>query len=279
MRRKLFCEYNAFTYWLSTQLRCAMRRTQWGRMRGRWAGEIGESRLPVLAYEHQSLIRRQLGGVDAELQNNKARNLALAAKKFDGLLIRPGETLSFWRTHGRSTRAKGYLDGLVLRNGKLTRGTGGGMCQFTNLLHWMVLHSPLTVTEHHHHARFDLFADDDRHVPFGTGTSIQYNYIDYQLENRTDQTFQLVMEVTDTHLCGQLRCERPLGVRYDVVERNAYFARETDGVYRYNEVYRSTTDERTGERDEQLLLRNRALVMYDTALIPREKFKATQTPA
>ena len=27
----------------------------------------------------------------------------------------------------------------------------------TNLIHWMVPHSPLTITEHHHHGRFDLF--------------------------------------------------------------------------------------------------------------------------
>ncbi len=33
------------------------------------------------------------------------------------------------------------------------------MCQFTNLLHWMALHSPLTVTEHHRHSGLDLFPD------------------------------------------------------------------------------------------------------------------------
>jgi vancomycin resistance protein VanW len=28
---------------------------------------------------------------------------------------------------------------------------GGGLCQFTNLLHWVALHSPLEIAEHHHH--------------------------------------------------------------------------------------------------------------------------------
>ena len=56
-------------------------------------------------------------------------------------------------------------------------------CQLSNLLHWMVLHSDLTITEHHHHDRFDLFPDDGRQVPFGMGTSIVYNYLDYRVTN------------------------------------------------------------------------------------------------
>lgn len=55
------------------------------------------------------------------------------------------------------------------------------MCQFTNLIHWLILHSPLDIIEHHHHNRFDLFPDHNKKIPFGTGTSIMYNYIEYVL--------------------------------------------------------------------------------------------------
>lgn len=80
--------------------------------------------------------------------------------------------------------------------------------QFSNLIHWMVLHAPLTITEQHHD-QFDLFPDFGRQVPFGTGTSIFYNYLDYRFHNDTEQTYQLLVHTTPTHLCGELRTDAP----------------------------------------------------------------------
>ena len=50
----------------------------------------------MLLYGHKSLIRRRLGNVDMRLRENKAVNLALAAPKINGILIKPGEIFSFW---------------------------------------------------------------------------------------------------------------------------------------------------------------------------------------
>jgi vancomycin resistance protein VanW len=58
--------------------------------------------LPVIIYQHKSLIRRQLGKVDMTLQNNKAVNLSLAAPKIFGVLIRPGETFFFVAFSGQN---------------------------------------------------------------------------------------------------------------------------------------------------------------------------------
>lgn len=88
------------------------------------------------------MIRRKLGNVHMDLQENKAVNLSLAAPKVTGILIRPGETFSFWHLVGSLSPKKGYLEGLAISNGEPKRGTGGGMCQFTNLIHWMILHTP-----------------------------------------------------------------------------------------------------------------------------------------
>ena len=43
----------------------------------RFAKERTEDSLPVLVYQHKSLIRRRLGNVNMQLQENKATNLAL----------------------------------------------------------------------------------------------------------------------------------------------------------------------------------------------------------
>ncbi len=58
--------------------------------------------LPALIYGHKSLIRRRLGQVDMELQENKAVNLALAAPRVNGVFIQPGQTFSVRRLVSRS---------------------------------------------------------------------------------------------------------------------------------------------------------------------------------
>ena len=62
-----------------------------------FAKERTEDLLPIIVYRHNSLIRRRLGNVNMQLQENKATNLALAVKHIDGLVIHPGETFSVWK--------------------------------------------------------------------------------------------------------------------------------------------------------------------------------------
>jgi len=274
MPRKLLCEYGPLAYRISRLKVCAVRSAQNLLRREAIARAIQPEPLPVLVYRYKSLIRRQLTLVDMRLQNNKAQNLSLAAPKINGVLIRPGETFSFWALVGSSTARKGYLPGLTLRQGEAREGIAGGMCQFTNLLHWIALHSPLMITEHHHHDGYDLFPDYGRQLPFGCGTSIQHNNLDYRLKNDTQNTFQLLVWVTDTHLCGELRAQRPLPCRYHIIETCSRFVREPDGIYRCNTVERRVTDAATGKLLEQTVIRrSHALVMYDESHIPPEKIE------
>ncbi|MDR3207193.1 MAG: VanW family protein, partial [Oscillospiraceae bacterium] len=156
MGRRLFCEISPFTYELSVWKQRSQRYLRWLLSWRRYARAKAAQSLPLVVYTHASLIRRTLGQVNMTLQENKAVNLALSAPRVDGVLIRPGETFSFWRLVGRTTKRRGYRDGLTLAGGKTAQGVGGGLCQFTNLLHWLALHSPLTVSEYHHHDQYDL---------------------------------------------------------------------------------------------------------------------------
>ena len=179
-----------------------------------------EEELPNIVKSHSSLLLRKLAGVDMKLQENKVTNIRLACQKINGLIIQPGETFSFWRTLGPAGKKQGYQEGLVISNGKLLKGYGGGLCQMANMVHWLVLNSPLEVTELHHHTDA-IFPDDRRRVPFGTGTSVFYNYIDYRFYNNTDQNVQLLVWVADGLLNGELRSERPFPCRYKLVESKA----------------------------------------------------------
>lgn len=188
----------------------------------------------------------------------------------DGILIRPGETFSFWRLVGEPSSKRGFQPGVVIFDDRAETGVGGGLCQFTNLLHWMALHSPLSIVEHHHHSGLDLFPDFKRQIPFGTGTSIVWNFLDYRLRNDTGITFQSRVRTDDEHLRGELRADAPLDQKFHVGEEDGWFYEALDPqtgtlqVRRHNIVSRSTRDKRTGNIvASETLLENDALVVYD----------------
>ena len=200
-----------------------------------------------------------------ELQENKAKNLSIAAPKIDGILIYPKEVFSFWELVGKCKASMGYKKGVTISNSKVSSGIGGGMCQLSNLIHWMVLHSPLEIIEHHHHDGFDLFPDYNRKVPFGTGTSITYNYLDYRFLNSTDNVYQLCIYVNDNELCGELRSQNPTEFEYEIRTENERFIKEDGTVYRVGNVYRKCIDKNTSKvLWDRCIRKNYAKVMYDT---------------
>ena len=266
MPRRLFCEISPLTYKISTEKCRIVRKVHDVLSTEKFAREKQTEPLSVVIYRHNSLIRRTLGNVRMDLQENKAVNLSIAAPKVDGVLIRPGETFSFWHLVGRTGTKNGYKMGLTISNGQASEGVGGGLCQFTNLIHWMILHTPLKITEHHHHDALDLFPDYKRMIPFGTGTSICYNYLDYRFFNPTENTYQLLTWVTEQYLCGELRAEKRQEYTYHIKAEDEYFSLEDDGVYRNGAVYRTIIDPSSGNAVEKELIRqNHALVAYDTS--------------
>ena len=54
--------------------------------------------------------------------------------------------------------------------------------------------------------------------------------------------------------------------------REAYFKEEADGIYRYNKIYRRQFDKTTGNLlKEELIIENRAKVMYDKSYVENRK--------
>ncbi len=227
-----------------------------------WVSDRASDDLPVRIKSHKSLLLRQLGESEMWMQHNKVNNLRIASESIDGLLVRPGETFSFCKGVGNATRRRGFVEGMRLSNGEARSGVGGGLCQLANLLHWMFLHSELTVTERSEHS-FDPFPDNGRVLPWGVGCSIVYNYVDLQVRNDTDATFQLRTRVGDRHLEGRLLADREMTYSYKVYAANEGFFRIGDEVFRRNEIWRSVVDRRTGNRvGEELVKKNCALVKY-----------------
>ena len=270
-QRKLFCEYGPICYRISLKKEALRRRVGDWQRRTRFAGKRQADSLPAVVKGHRSPMLRQLHGVDLALQENKRQNMALAVPCVDGVLVAPGETFSFWNLVGPPTAQRGYREGLAIGTGRFYSAVGGGLCQLANLIHYLALNSPLTVSELHHHSDA-LFPDERRRVPFGTGTSIFYPHVDYRFRNDTDQTVQLRVWLEGDDLCGELRAERPFLRRYRLTEEGHRYVQEGEDWFRVSRVYREVLDRSTGEvLSREPVLDNHSRVMYDPALIPQEE--------
>lgn len=194
-------------------------------------------RLPAIVARHQSVLRRPLGESDPRLQEQKIVNLRQAISCLDGLIIRPGEVFSLWSAVSKPTYAKGYVDGMLLANGEVITGVGGGLCQLSNFLFWIMLHAPMRVIERYHHS-MDVFPDSGRTLPFGSGATVLYNFVDLKMQNVSDQPLQLKLWLTDKHLKGTLRTVKPFPNKFHLHERNHAFCRYQGRYFRYNELWR-----------------------------------------
>ncbi len=223
-------------------------------------------RLEHLIFRHRSMLLRPLKDVEMYLQHNKVTNLRLALDRIDGVVIRPRETFSVWRLIGRPTARRGFLDGLVLHNGRIEKGIGGGLCQLGNLLYWMALHSPLTIAERYRHG-FDVFPDINRTIPFACGATLAYNYIDLQLRNDTPHTYQIRLRLDDEYLYGELLSNTPPESSFEVFETDHLIKLQPWGGYtRHNRIWQRTTSLIDGLIDERLVTENHAIMMYEPLL-------------
>lgn len=240
----------------------AKRRAKWLTMRKYFAKERKGEPLPCLQFTHRTPLLRKLRDVDMVLQYNKITNLKLAVEKINGVVIKPGQIFSFWYLVGKTSAKKGYKEGMILKSGRVDKGIGGGMCQMTNLIYWMTLHTPLTVIERHRHG-YDVFPDSGRTQPFASGATCFYPHLDLMIRNDTDRPYQLVVQVGEEYLTGAWLSTKDPDCYYEIHERNHEMRAEFWGGYsRHNELYRQKFDLEGRFLSEDFITANDAIMMY-----------------
>ncbi len=239
---------------------------QWCFSRKKWAKTHTEHALEELVFRHETPLIRKLKDVDMWMQRNKVNNLTIASRRLNKIVLRPGETFSFWRLTGKPTGRKGYLEGMLLSHGKVIGAIGGGLCQLSNLIYWSALHTPLAVIERHRH-NYDVFPDSNRKLPFGSGATCAYNYIDLQIYNGTNQPYQLLIHLTDSQLVGEWHTDQKPNHIYEVYEKEHWITQEYWGDYvRHNLIYRKVYNAQKELIDDQYVTENHSIMMYQPLL-------------
>ena len=224
-------------------------------------------------YETKSKLLNENTGFDMIYQENKIFNLKLAAKALNGLLIKPSETFSFWQAVRYADKHIPYRDGLTVINGKLVTSPGGGLCQMSNLLFWVFLHSPLTILERHTHKvkEFPTLRNDE---PEGVDATVSEGWLDLKVKNETDVTFQLCIGFDEENILGSLYADREMACMYKVESKDLCYFRKDGKIFEKIRIYRSELAPDTHEiLSEYLLYENLCEIGYqlpkDTTIVEK----------
>jgi vancomycin resistance protein VanW len=238
--------------------------------------ESDRSRFSFVLAEHRSPLRRP-GHCDEKMQRGKERNVALAAKRIDGVVIEPFRIFSYHHAVGRPSRTRGFVEGRELHDGRLLHGVGGGCCQIANLMYWLAACAGMRIVERHRHS-FDLYPDQNRTVPFGSGATVYYNFADLRFENPLSQPAMLRLWVESGELRGEVRAESDPGIRVEVYESEHHFTREGDQWIRENRLRRRILASDGRVLLDHELSHNRGVVLYDPRPTSEEARCSAQSP-
>jgi len=111
---------------------------------------------------------------------NRRHNIEVGAAAVNGTLIKPGEEFSLIKTLGEIASSTGYLQELVIKDGKTIPEYGGGLCQIGTTVFRATVNSGLPVTMRQNHSYRVSYYE-----PAGTDATIYDPWPDYRFVNDT----------------------------------------------------------------------------------------------
>lgn len=198
---------------------------------------VGEVRAPIAR-----------AGAHPQLEAGKRHNVRLAATAFHGVVVAADRPLSFWRTLGPATAARGFTWGMELRSGCAVPAIGGGLCLLSNALFAIAVEQGWRIHERHGHS----MALADRHALDAT---VAYPYVDLRIAPRAG-TAVLDVGVRGDVLVVAVR-GAPSALRVELAREQ-----RDDGHHRDTRIRRRVYDDRALVED--------ALIVDDHQRIPAE---------
>ncbi len=213
-------------------------------------------------FTHKTRLIREYPEPWYTLQYNKIDNLALIIPNFDNIVLPPNKKFSFWKIGGRTSSRKGFKEGMTLIDGQVSKSIGGGLCQLSNALFWAALHSGFDIVERHRHS-MDIFPDTHRDIPFGSGATIFYNYVDLIFKNNLKNNYLFHIYLDDEFLHVEIYSDKKPDLHYKVVEENHTYIKENEKTFRVNELFRLHINNNGDIVRKELICKNKGLVLYD----------------
>jgi vancomycin resistance protein YoaR len=126
--------------------------------------------------------------------SGRDHNIRLAATKFDGLVIPPGETFSFNHYLGEVTAKAGYDESYITAGEQLEMGIGGGICQVSTTAFRAAFWGGYPITERWYHGQrvgyYEL-----RGGGVGMDATVYSPYVDLKFSNDRETPLLIETEV------------------------------------------------------------------------------------
>ncbi|WP_394836233.1 VanW family protein [Pendulispora rubella] len=110
-------------------------------------------------------------------QSRRGQNIDNAALKLDGLVLSPGELVSFNDVVGERSEENGFQKSWEIFKGEMVEGVGGGTCQVASTVHAAAFFAGLDIVERLPHSRPSAY------IPMGLDATVVYPVVDMKLRN------------------------------------------------------------------------------------------------
>jgi vancomycin resistance protein YoaR len=111
------------------------------------------------------------------LDPNRSKNIEVAASRLDGVVLAPGELVSFNEAVGARTEQNGFRPAPEIYKGEMVRGIGGGTCQVSSTFHAAAMHAGFDVVERYPHSR------PSGYISLGLDSTVSWPSVDLKLRN------------------------------------------------------------------------------------------------
>lgn len=200
----------------------------------------GESALISLHYtdpeiaDEDAYFQDILGHCETPHGDNENRNgnLRKACGMLDGLVLQPGQELSYNEALGPRTKELGWLPAPAYSGTKLVDSPGGGICQVSSTLYLASVYSELTIVERRNHGY------PVSYIPLGMDATVSWGFADLKIRNDSPMPVKIQAEESD----GYVRISI-LGT--ETRDYNVEMSYTVGG--RYVRTYMSKIDKETGE--------------------------------
>lgn len=146
--------------------------------------------------EDTVLFRDVLGECQTPHSNNENRttNLRLACKQLNGVVLNPGDTLSYNETVGKRTKERGFLPAPAYSGHELVDSIGGGVCQVSSTLYYCSLLSDMEIVSRVNHGY------SVNYIALGMDATVNWGGPDFQFKNNTNYPIKIEAEVSDGYV-------------------------------------------------------------------------------
>jgi len=167
-------------------------------------------------------------------QKRRGQNIDVGAGKLDGVVLSPGELVSFNGIVGDRSEENGFQRSWEIFKGEMVEGVGGGTCQVASTFHAAAFFGGLEILERLPHSRPSAY------IPMGLDSTVVWPAVDLKLRNPYDFPVVVHAKTDGNKLTVQLLgAKRPAKVTFarDVIKTKPYGRKvEEDARLRGNKV-------------------------------------------